>query len=545
MVLWLLAVASVFAQDWAIGLGGTGATSGTFPGENTVVATASDASENVFALIVFRGTLTLGSTTYTAPGTSSSYNPKGVALVKYSNTGSVLWSVPLSNADSKFLDAYKLAVDANGDAIIGGEYLPYYANGSAAELDFGGGKTVTKSYQIIIAKYNGADGSCTFVKPFDVTEQSRPTRTLTVFGVDNANNIYLATMQQGGLVDEGSTLRKLDSNGDVVWTVNNGVGVQINIGAVDTNGNIVVQAGLGTSSVQPSEFVLATQTFPYAYYGYSILASFDDTGALKWTKIFKNGGAVFSSALAIDATGNIYFIHGDNLNNASDSPYGILSDTGNGNYALVKLNANGDLQNTVYRSYRNFNGMDRKIAINKSTGDVYLYQTYSAYSSNPPLVHGDLLYTGANNNAYLSILRYNSNLQETGGYFGIYSTSLGLSYPLVQTTLTGKFIISANIDMSGPTTVGSSQLTGTKNKDGFITLMPSPNFIQGVTTTWLGISTDWNSAGNWSNGVPTTDKKAVIPAGLSKYPTTFPASPTVGVFEVLPGVTLTALPTDL
>lgn len=549
LALWLLATAAVFAQDWAKNLGGTGTTDGTFPGENTVVATATDNADNVFALVVYRGTLTLGATTYTAPGNKNAYNPRGIVLVKYGSTGNVLWSVPLSNADGKFLDAYKLAVDANGDAVIGGEYQPAYANAMAPELDFGGGKTVTKDYQIIIAKYNGADGSCTFVKPFDKTtvtavEQNAPTRTLTVFGLDNATNIYLVTMQQGATINEGSTIRKLDPNGDVQWTVNNGVAVQINVGVVDGNGNMVVQAALGTSSVQPSQFDLATETYPYAYKGYNILASFDNSGALKWTKVFKNGGAIFSQALDVDAAGNIYFIHGGNISDASNSPYGLLSDTGSGDYPIVKLNANGDLQKVVYRSYKNFNGAERRIAVNKATGEVYLYGIYSTYN-NQPLIHGDLLHTGANNIGYLAILRYNSNLEETGGSFGINAAILGISNPLIHSTASGKLIISANIGMSGATTVGNTSLTGTKNKDAFITLMPSPTFIQGTTTTWLGGTTDWNSASNWSNGLPDANKKAVIPTGLSKYPTTFPATPTMGIFEVAQGVTLTALPADL
>ena len=42
---------------------------------------------------------------------------------------------------------------------------------------------------------------------------------------------------------------------------------------------------------------------------------------------------------------------------------------------------------------------------------------------------------------------------------------------------------------------------------------------QGEKITWSGaVSTDWNTAGNWDNGVPTASEEAQIPAGRSRYP---------------------------
>ena len=40
-----------------------------------------------------------------------------------------------------------------------------------------------------------------------------------------------------------------------------------------------------------------------------------------------------------------------------------------------------------------------------------------------------------------------------------------------------------------------------------------------TSTTWTGASsTDWFTAGNWTNGVPTTNTDAIIPGGLATYP---------------------------
>ena len=61
----------------------------------------------------------------------------------------------------------------------------------------------------------------------------------------------------------------------------------------------------------------------------------------------------------------------------------------------------------------------------------------------------------------------------------------------------------------------------------FVTASGSQSGLQAFTTfdakakklTWSGaVSTDWNTAGNWDNGVPTASEEAQIPAGLSRYP---------------------------
>ncbi|MFK8038027.1 MAG: T9SS type A sorting domain-containing protein [Crocinitomicaceae bacterium] len=44
--------------------------------------------------------------------------------------------------------------------------------------------------------------------------------------------------------------------------------------------------------------------------------------------------------------------------------------------------------------------------------------------------------------------------------------------------------------------------------------------INSLTSTWTGASnTNWSLASNWTNGVPSISKSAIIPSGLSNYPT--------------------------
>lgn len=64
--------------------------------------------------------------------------------------------------------------------------------------------------------------------------------------------------------------------------------------------------------------------------------------------------------------------------------------------------------------------------------------------------------------------------------------------------------------------------------------------LKATTTTWLGTtSTNWTTASNWSNGVPTSDVKAVI-ANASQYPSNPPTSGSAAAaIEIASGSTLT------
>ncbi|MBD3750054.1 MAG: T9SS type A sorting domain-containing protein [Sphingobacteriales bacterium] len=64
--------------------------------------------------------------------------------------------------------------------------------------------------------------------------------------------------------------------------------------------------------------------------------------------------------------------------------------------------------------------------------------------------------------------------------------------------------------------------------------------LKATTTTWTGTtSTDWNTASNWSNGVPSASVKAII-ANASQYPSNPPTSGSAAAqIEIAAGSTLT------
>jgi hypothetical protein len=61
-----------------------------------------------------------------------------------------------------------------------------------------------------------------------------------------------------------------------------------------------------------------------------------------------------------------------------------------------------------------------------------------------------------------------------------------------------------------------------------------------TATTWTGaVSTDWFTAGNWNNGVPTSTLDAVIPAGAPRYPTVSAGTASMRAFTLVAGGSLT------
>src|SRR5262245_18476116 len=59
-------------------------------------------------------------------------------------------------------------------------------------------------------------------------------------------------------------------------------------------------------------------------------------------------------------------------------------------------------------------------------------------------------------------------------------------------------------------------------------------------TTWTGaVSTNWNTPGNWSAGVPISTTDATIPAAPANQPSTYSADPVCHGLLILPGATVT------
>ncbi len=107
------------------------------------------------------------------------------------------------------------------------------------------------------------------------------------------------------------------------------------------------------------------------------------------------------------------------------------------------------------------------------------------------------------------------------------TSTLSISSPVAGTTYTwsgpglqattGSSVVAAPPGTTQYTVVASSGTCGSSSPAQVsvtVTAAPAPTL-----TTWNGsVSTDWNTAANWSAGVPTPTLSALLPGGLSRYP---------------------------
>lgn len=108
------------------------------------------------------------------------------------------------------------------------------------------------------------------------------------------------------------------------------------------------------------------------------------------------------------------------------------------------------------------------------------------------------------------------------------------------------------------TTVGSTTLTANAIDTDFNTRFPAWGSIKAdvliaegnldqvsltpESTTWKGISTNWNDATNWTNGIPTHSMRAIFSGTPANMPTNIPSSSKVGQIYIPVGAEITLPP---
>jgi len=160
-----------------------------FPGSTWFVFDAGvDAAGNALVTGSFQGTLDLGG----GPLTGVSWH---IYVAKFSGAdGTHLWSKAFGGGPSAECYVRALAVDANGNVLITGEF-------GEAPVDLGGGPLTFPDDAAFVAKYSGADGSHIWSKGFGGTTRGNTATALSV-AVDPSANV-LVTGDFGGTVDFG------------------------------------------------------------------------------------------------------------------------------------------------------------------------------------------------------------------------------------------------------------------------------------------------------------------------------------------------------
>ena len=261
------ATVSVVDGTWVRAIGGASSDSG--------MAVAVDAGGNVVTGGAFYDAMTVGSTLLTSAGNSD------VFLVKYSQTGSVLWARRLGGTGDDSVQS--LAIDpTSGDVVMAGWFTGTTTIDTTSFVANG-------PQDILLAKFDGATGALRWAKQFGGIYEDVGNGV----AVDTSGNILLtgsiknrvtfggAFLQTPQVTDTDVFVAKFTSAGAHVWSENftNTAGDEGTSIAVDRNGNIVV-GGWFTGSL----YFGTTQLFAAHGMPDGFVARLNSAGTPTWSR---------------------------------------------------------------------------------------------------------------------------------------------------------------------------------------------------------------------------------------------------------------------
>lgn len=235
----------------------------------------------------FEGTINLGGAPLISAGADD------IFLARFGSSGMHLWSKRFGGSGSD--DALKLAVDANGNIILGG-----YTDGP---LDFGNGVLPGNGSQDVFVAKLDSSGNALWSKRFgDIDDQ-----VLQGLAVDPAGNVVVSGDVGLGSIDFGggplsnlggstSFLAKLGSlQGQHMWS--NAFVIKDTFLGADSAGSVIVSA-TGFAGLDLGGGPLVGNGDAEV-----VIAKFDSTGKYLWGHLFgDNQGQVGGPVVAYDAT---------------------------------------------------------------------------------------------------------------------------------------------------------------------------------------------------------------------------------------------------
>lgn len=255
-------------------------------------AAALDAAGNIYVTGSFVGSTNLGGTTLISAGSGDFF------LVKYSPTGSHLWSVRYGSTGNERGNA--VACDAAGNVYITGSYTSAASWGGATVIGGSGG-------DIILAKYNSS-GTHQWSKGFGNTgAEEGASLAVTPSGVIFTSGRFTLSFTLGGAtlpaVANGDIyLARFDTNGNHVWSQRFGSLNQDYFSSVATNqfSDVYLCCDLQGSAS------FGGGTLNSAGVNDVVLAKFNGSaGAHQWSQRFGSVGSDRGHAIDMDAAGNV------------------------------------------------------------------------------------------------------------------------------------------------------------------------------------------------------------------------------------------------
>lgn len=436
------------------------------------------------------------------------------------------------------------------------------AEGTAPTIDYGDGFVET-GYGAKLIKVSNT-GTVQWIKPINTGANVNygaagiPLAACEQIQVSANGDIHILIIANNKVNDSGSPnfdkfptrIVKFNPSGDEVWhhelaSENSGLSGVLPYAPeqfVDNNGNVVFGVTSGGPSIISGGTTL-NGNYPYGGYNYWLIA-LDNTGTRKW---YHNDMVLGVGLKAVNPrTGIVYFTYSSAGTTPGTVPYNTLPDYLPASPGLhftgtLKLDVNNGnmLGYTTTPSIVNVSSMyirddDTLIFTNKQTGS-------SSFSE-----AGDYLFSGAQTIVAFADANYNvtkafgmaslNAFAATTTLFAV-GNSFKTTITLGGTTLT-PFVNDPNFDSDG-----YSAPIITSKQDAYIAMGTINQIGAPKVTKWTGASsTDWNSASNWTNGVPDAATVAQFDVTATNQPAA--TTITVGKIRIDAGVT-TSLPANL
>ena len=505
-----------------------------------------------------------GSTTLTAPPPL----PNQPGNIKFFGKINAATGVPtiIRSFSNLPLNFDCITTDNVGNFYTGGAFV------STIDLDLGNGVIIpaTAFKMNVIVKFD-ATGNAIWAKTFSMGTLGTANNIVFKLAVSNAGNVFFTGLNFN---TNNRPLYKLDSNGNTLWFKDAsglGIGTSNNPSYladkfIDDNENVhYFVYGAGTAGVT---FNGVAYPGGSASVGYSTLISLNASGNIFNAKTYT--GAV--SHFQVNRTnGNLSFCW--NQGTANLGPFAVLP------FSYAFISPSYAFYAKVFMEMdKNLNFIKAKDLLinNPFSLETNEYNQYLNLPNGKLLISGNLQKTvtysaGVNSFYPAEPVNYGTTLLETDTNWDITKFISGGKAPYTSqrniAAFNDTYLIAAGFDSAAPgftstnlptASFGTVNLTGMNaaadittaygsfssfRTDVALAQCKSPNFPTIASTTWLGLTNNWNTPSNWSNGVPTNTMKALFNAPTTNYPT-ISTSPTAATLEVLSGVIL-PLPTTL
>lgn len=353
--------------QWAKRAGGVDA--------ETSYAVATDTSGNVYVTGTYQSSISFGTTTLSASGSSD------IFLVKYDASGNVLWAKGFGGTG--FDQARALNVAPDGSVYISGSF-------TSSTIDFdptssAGGLTNGGDHDVFFVKYTSS-GSFVFANKFTGLAQEAGYD----IAFDDSSNVYIAGQFQStidvdfssntySLTSAGSHdvfLAKYTPTGSIVWARQAGGISDDQAFSVAVKDNFVYVAGFITGSANFSTHNVVSNGATDAF-----LAKYSTQGALVWAAPIGGAGSDQAFGIAVNAAGNI-FVGGFLTGSANFSSSTSLTSNGGQDVFFACYNSAGNLSWAKNIGSSNDDEL-RNLAIDEHS-NIYLTGQYSGTTDFDP-----------------------------------------------------------------------------------------------------------------------------------------------------------------